>query len=187
VLTPSSRVNRLPEPYILAAQMALLACPVAAIGTSQKHDLSRARGAFPFALADNGFVNGYNDHSSYAVHSYFIRGDNENWMVDAPRFTKHLANNIEAMGGLDRIFLTYRDDVGDAHKYAAYFGAERVIHELERAAQPDAEIILEGADDHDVGGARILFTPGHTKGHMVLLWRGAYLFVGDHFASSTFC
>ena len=63
-------------------------------------------------------------------------------MVDAPRFTKHLANNIEAMGGLDRIFLTHRDDVCDAHKYAAYFGAERVIHELERAAQPDAEIIL---------------------------------------------
>ena len=130
------------EADTLAAQMALLACPVAAIGTSRKHDLSRARGSFPYALADNIFVNGYNHRSSYAAHSYFIRGDKENWMVDAPRFTKHLANNIEAMGGLDRIFLTHRDDVCDAHKYAAYFGAERVIHEFERAAQPDAEIIL---------------------------------------------
>ena len=175
------------EADTLAAQMALLACPVAAIGTSRKHDLSRARGSFPYALADNIFVNGYNHRSSYAAHSYFIRGDKENWMVDAPRFTKHLANNIEAMGGLDRIFLTHRDDVCDARKYAAYFGAERVIHEFERAAQPDAEIILEGEGDHEVGSARILFTPGHTQGHMVLLWRGAYLFVGDHFASSTFC
>ena len=45
-----------------------------------------------------------------------------------------------------------------------HFGAERVIHEFERAAQPNAEIILEGEDDHTVGSARILFTPGHTKG-----------------------
>ena len=75
------------------------------------------------------------------------------------------------MGGLDYIFLTHRDDVSDARKYAARFGAERVIHELERAAQPDAEIILERADEHQVGSARLLFTPGHTAGHMVLLWR----------------
>ena len=95
------------EPDTLAAQMALLACPVAAIGTSQKQDLSLARSSFPFAVADSVFVNGYNDRSSYGAHSYFIRGDNENWMVDAPRFTKHLANNIEAMGGLDCIFLTH--------------------------------------------------------------------------------
>ena len=86
-------------------------------------------------------------------------------------------------GGVDYIFLTHRDDVRDAPDYAAHFAAERVIHEFERAAQPDAEIILEGEEDHTVGGARILFTPGHTKGHMVLLWRDVFLFVGDHFAS----
>lgn len=172
---------------ILAAQMALLACPVAAIGTTQKQDLSRARRSFPFALTDNVFVNGYNHRSSYGAHSYFIRGDNENWMVDAPNFTKQLTNNLEAMGGLDYIFLTHRDDVGDAHKYATHFGAKRVIHELERAAQPNAEIILSGDGDHDVGGARILFTPGHTAGHMVLLWRETYLFVGDHFGSRAVC
>lgn len=171
----------------LAAQMALLACPVAAIGTSQKQDLSLARSSFPFALADNVYVNGYNDRSSYGAHSYFIRGDNENWLVDAPRFTNQLANNIEAMGGLDFIFLTHRDDVSDAHKYAAHFGAERVIHRYEKAAQPDAEMILEGEGDHRVGGARILFAPGHTKGHMVLLWRDTYLFIGDHFASIAYC
>ena len=174
-------------PDILAAQMALLACPVAAIGTTQKQDLTLARSSFPFALADDVFVNGYNDRSSYGAHSYFVRGEEENWMIDAPRFIKHLANNLEALGGLDYIFLTHRDDVGDADKYAAHFGAKRVIHEFEKAAQPAAETILEGEADHTVGSARILFTPGHTKGHMVLLWKGTSLFVGDHFASSTYC
>jgi hypothetical protein len=55
-------------------------------------------------------------------------------MVDAPRFTTHLVDNIEAMGGLDYIFLTHRDDVADAEKYAAHFGARRVIHALEKSA-----------------------------------------------------
>ena len=62
----------------LAAQPAQLACPVAAIGTATKHDLSAPRKSFPFALADNIFVNGYNDRSSYGAYSFFIRGDNEN-------------------------------------------------------------------------------------------------------------
>ena len=172
---------------ILHTQMAQLACPVAAIGTLQKRDLSHARDAFPFALTDDVYVNGYNDRSSYGAHSYFIRGDGENWMVDAPRFAKHLTNRIEAMGGLDYIFLTHRDDVSDADKYAAHFGADRIIHVFERTAQPDAEIVLEGEGDHVVGSGDILFTPGHTKGHMVLVWQDTYLFVGDHFASRAVC
>lgn len=172
---------------ILAAQRAQLACPVAAIGTATKHDLSVARHSFPLKLADNIFVNGFNDRSSYGAHSYFMRGDNENWMVDAPRFTKHLVNNIEAMGGLDYIFLTHQDDVADAEKYAAHFGARRVIHALEKSAQPDAEIILEETSDTQVGDAHLLFTPGHTKGHMVLLWQDTFLFVGDHFSPRSVC
>ena len=174
---PSSKAE------ILAAQMALLACPMAAIGTAQKHDLRRARESFPLALAQGVFVTGYNDRSSYGAHSYFIQGEDENWLVDAPRFTKDLVDKIAALGGLDYIFLTHRDDVAAAHEYAAHFGARRVIHAFEKDAQPGAEIVLKGSGDHDVGSARIIFTPGHTRGHMVLLWRGKCLFVGDHFAS----
>ena len=175
------------EQDVLDAQLALLACPAAAIGTSKKQNLSLARRSFPLALAGSVFVNGYNDRSSFGAHSYFIQGDNENWMVDAPRFNKDLVNNIESMGGLAYIFLTHRDDVSDADKYAAHFSADRVIHVFEKAAQPDAEIILEGEGGHDVGGARIVFAPGHTKGHMLLLWQDRYLFVGDHFAGHAYC
>ena len=87
------------------------------------------------------------------------------------------------MGAWITSFLTHRDDVTAAHEYAAHFGARRVIHAFEKDAQPGAEIVLKGSGDHDVGSARIIFTPGHTRGHMVLLWRGKCLFVGDHFAS----
>ncbi len=37
---------------ILSAERALLACPVAAIGTSKKHDLKGARDSFPLELAE---------------------------------------------------------------------------------------------------------------------------------------
>ena len=50
------------------------------------------------------------------------------------------------MGGLRRIFLTHRDDVADAARYAQHFAAQRIIHSAELAAQPEAEIVLEGKD-----------------------------------------
>ena len=172
---PSSKAE------ILAAQMALLACPMAAIGTAQKHDLRRARESFPLALAQGVFVTGYNDRSSYGAHSYFIQGEDENWLVDAPRFTKDLVDKIAALGGLDYIFLTHRDDVAAAHEYAAHFGARRVIHAFEKDAQPGAEIVLKGSGDHDVGSARIIFTPGHTRGHMGAVVAGEVFICGGSF------
>jgi len=138
-------------------------------------------------MADNIFVNGYNDRSSYGAHSYFIRGDNGTWMVDAPRFTRHLVNKIEALGGQDYIFLTHRDDVADAEKYAAHFSARRVIHALEKSTQPDAEIILDEEDYTQLSDAQLLFTLGHTRGHMALLWQDTSLFVGDHFSPRSVC
>jgi len=50
------------------------------------------------------------------------------------------------------------------------------------AAQKDAEIVLEDEDPYIIDSAKIYHTPGHTKGHMVLLWQNRYLFTGDHFA-----
>ena len=180
----SSFVQKQPQnpAEALAAQQALLACPVGSIGTQGKIDLAPARATFPLPLAEGIYLNGFNHADSFGADSYFIRSPNGNWLVDSPRYTQQLVKAIESMGGLDTIFLTHRDDVADAHRYAKRFGAQRIIHRHDAAAQPDAEIILEGNALYARDRAQIVYTPGHTRGHLVLLWGGRFLFTGDHFA-----
>jgi len=170
------------EAEILAAMQALLACPSASIGTQDKLDLSTAKNSFPLPLAKDIYINGFNHQDSYGAHSYFIVSSNGNWLVDSPRFTSHLIDKIEAMGGIRYILLTHRDDVCDAPRYAKHFGAERIIHLYDSDAQKDAEIILQGDSVHCFGEGEIHFTPGHTRGHIILLWQSMFLFTGDHYA-----
>jgi glyoxylase-like metal-dependent hydrolase (beta-lactamase superfamily II) len=85
------------------------------------------------------------------------------------------------LGGVAKIFLTHRDDVADAAKYAKHFGAKRIIHEGDKSGMPDAEIFLEGMEPISMGRDFLIIpTPGHTRGHSVLLYKNKYLFSGDH-------
>ncbi len=180
----SSFVKKQPqgETEEFITKQALLACPTASIGMIEKLDLTSARNAFPLSMATDIYLNGFNHRNSYGAHSYFIQSETGNWLVDSPRFVRDLVKKFEEMGGLDYIFLTHRDDVSEAHRYAQHFGAKRIIHQLESDAQKDAEIILEGDKVHQISLGEIHFTPGHTQGHLVLLWDTRYLFTGDHFA-----
>jgi glyoxylase-like metal-dependent hydrolase (beta-lactamase superfamily II) len=82
------------------------------------------------------------------------------------------------------MFLSHRDDVADHARYRARFGCERVIHE-EDAGGIDAERYLAGTDTAPLGdGLLAIPTPGHTRGHVVLLYADRYLFTGDHLAWS---
>ncbi len=170
------------EPEKLQAQRALLACPTASIGTHQKTDLNDAKQSFPLELAPGIHINGFNARDSFGADSYFIQHSTGNWLVDSPRFSKHLVTAFEAMGGIDTIFLTHQDDVADSRDYARHFHSKRIIHRLDAGSTKDAEIILEGEDDFKIGPGNIIFTPGHTRGHQVLLWDNKYLFTGDHFS-----
>jgi glyoxylase-like metal-dependent hydrolase (beta-lactamase superfamily II) len=142
--------------------------------------VAEARSYFPRLIEDEVYYCGFTSPKSYGATSYFIRRNEGNWLTDSPRFNPHLVERFEAMGGLRYIFLTHRDDVADADLYARRFGAQRIIHEGDLDADPDAEIVVRGRDPVELAaGFTIIPVPGHTRGHCVLL-HGKFLFTGAH-------
>lgn len=163
------------------ALRALIACPTGSIGTRQKHKVEEVVNDFPLAIDGEVFYCGFNSAKSYGANSFFIQHRQGNWLIDSPRFVRPLVKHIRRMGGLKYIFLTHQDDVADAQKYAKEFGAKRIIHKYDAAAQPDSEMQIEGEAAQFFGDDfQIIPVPGHTKGHMVLLFKQSYLFTGDH-------
>jgi glyoxylase-like metal-dependent hydrolase (beta-lactamase superfamily II)/ferredoxin len=165
------------------AYQALLACPVGSIGAEQSDKLrvQEAMASFPLQLEDEVSYCGFNSEKSFGANSFFIEHPDGNWLVDSPRYLKHLVEAFEHKGGVAYIFLTHKDDVADAEKYAAHFGAKRLIHRADIEAAPDAEWIIEGADSLQVlPQFRIIPVPGHTAGSMALLYKNRFLFAGDH-------
>jgi glyoxylase-like metal-dependent hydrolase (beta-lactamase superfamily II)/ferredoxin len=177
------------QPASQAAQhdalRALLSCPTGAIGSANLSDLPAVRAAFPEPIDGRVFYNGFTSERSFGSHSYFIQHPQGNWLIDSPRYLEPLAKRFASLGGIAYIFLSHRDDVADAAKYAQRFAARRIIHRRELAAQPDAEIVIDGLDAQLIDEQRIgnefivIPTPGHTAGHCVLHHR-QFLFTGDH-------
>jgi glyoxylase-like metal-dependent hydrolase (beta-lactamase superfamily II) len=158
----------------------LIACPTASIGAPDKSAIADAVGDFPIQLAPGVYYCGFNSPKSFGGNSYFVRHPDGNWLIDSPRFVERLARRFADMGGIRHIFLTHRDDVADAGKYAQRFGAGRIIHRLELSAQPDAERVIDGVSPIQLTpGFLAIPTPGHTRGHCALLHR-EFLFSGDH-------
>ncbi len=166
---------------IRRATRALLACPVGAIGTLHRNYAKVVMRDFPLPIDGRVYYCGFNSRKSFGANSYFVAHPNGNWLVDSPRFTPHLVHRFEAMGGIRYIFLTHRDDVADAARFASYFGAARIIHRDDSPAQRDAEIVLDSAAPIVIEpGFRVIPTPGHTRGHCVMLHEERFLFTGDH-------
>lgn len=180
-----SSVARQPEgdDAVHQAYQALLACPVGSIGTehSDKTELQAAMSSFPLLLDDGVFYCGFNSEKSFGANSYFIRHPDGNWLVDSPRYIKHLVDAIDRMGGLRYIFLTHEDDVADAARYADRFGATRIIHRADADAMPDAEWIVDGVETVTLSPQfELIPVPGHTPGSSALLYANRFLFTGDH-------
>lgn len=173
---------------ITLALRALVACPTASIGVAAGSHTARLRevgASFPVPVAENVFHCGYHAESSFGAASYFIQRPDGNVMVDSPRFAAPLVKRIRELGGIRWLYLTHRDDVADHAKWAAEFGATRIIH-ADDARGLDAEMKLKGADTHQIApGLTVIPTPGHTRGHTVLHYADKFLFTGDHLAYST--
>jgi glyoxylase-like metal-dependent hydrolase (beta-lactamase superfamily II) len=185
-----SSVYRQPrtEAEVLGALKAIVACPTSSIGTTRDYDARLGVEAFPERLDANVYFCGFTAESSFGAWSYLIvRPDAEggNVLIDSPRFTRPLVRKIEALGGVRTIFLTHRDDVADQDKFARHFSASRVMHADDNAARYGVERIVKGEEvvrlDKDLV---VIPTPGHTRGHAVLLYSDKYLFTGDHLAWS---
>jgi glyoxylase-like metal-dependent hydrolase (beta-lactamase superfamily II) len=168
------------------ALMALVCCPTASIGTTEKHDASPAIAAFPDRIADDVFHAGFHSEASFGAASYFIARERGNVLVDSPRFTRPLVRRLEELGGVTVMFLTHRDDVADHRKFREHFRCERVMHERDLGPSTrDLERPLTGDDPLSLDSDLLAIpTPGHTRGSACLLYRDRFLFTGDHLAWS---
>ncbi len=164
-----------------SALRALVSCPTGSIGCLADDDPKAVFDDFPLPVEGSVYYCGFNSPKSYGGNSYFLQHRAGNWLIDSPKFLPRLARRLEALGGVANIFLTHRDDVADAARWAKHFGARRFIHRAELASQPGAEMVLDGNDPWPLSdGILAIPTPGHTAGHVVLLVDERFLFTGDH-------
>jgi glyoxylase-like metal-dependent hydrolase (beta-lactamase superfamily II)/ferredoxin len=182
------------------ALMALVACPTASIGSALGRSAKPGVAAFPAQVAvagsegrhagalENVYFCGFTSESSFGAWSYLIvrrEEDGGNVLVDSPRFNAPLVRKIEQMGGVRLMFLSHRDDIADHAKFAAHFGCPRAMHAADGAERLGIERVLAGSEPVRLApGLLAIPTPGHTRGHVVLLYRDQVLFTGDHLAWS---
>jgi glyoxylase-like metal-dependent hydrolase (beta-lactamase superfamily II)/ferredoxin len=178
------------------ALLALVSCPVAAIGSTSKAGVAEAAAALPIEHAPGVLRCGYAAESSFGAAAWLLLRPGGNLMVDSPRFGGPLVKRIRALGGIRYLFLTHRDDVADHARWRREFGCERILHARDVSRDTrEVERQLEG--DEPVSIAPDLLAvpvPGHTAGSTVLLAGGAgeagpprpplafgrFLFTGDH-------
>jgi glyoxylase-like metal-dependent hydrolase (beta-lactamase superfamily II)/ferredoxin len=170
------------------ALMSLVACPTGSIGTTLKHDMRIGIEAFPSRLEDNVYFCGFTSESSFGAWSYLITrpaAEGGNVLVDSPRFSGPLVKRITEMGGVRLMFLTHQDDIADHAAFARKFGCRRVMHSMDGAARRGVEQVIEGESEVRLDDELVAIpVPGHTRGHMVLLYKNRFLFTGDHLAWS---
>jgi glyoxylase-like metal-dependent hydrolase (beta-lactamase superfamily II) len=82
---------------------------------------------------------------------------------------------FEERGGIRYIFLSHKDDVADAARYAKTFHATRIIHRADSPAMPDAEWIIDGEDAVQAEPELVFIpVPGHTAGSVSLLYNNRF-------------
>jgi glyoxylase-like metal-dependent hydrolase (beta-lactamase superfamily II)/ferredoxin len=176
------------QPETLRAAMALVTCPTASIGTRHpetvKTEMHSAVTAFPEIIDDNVYFCGYASRESYGASSYLIVRPQGNILIDSPRFARPLIERIEKLGGVSLMLFSHQDDVADHEKFHREFGCPRVIHRADSRGI-EAERLLDGDDPVALENDLLAIpVPGHTRGHVVFLYRDRFLFTGDHLAWS---
>jgi glyoxylase-like metal-dependent hydrolase (beta-lactamase superfamily II)/ferredoxin len=164
------------------ALMALVACPTAAIGTVSKIDVSPGIDAFPAPIAEEVSYCGFASEASFGAASYLIQRPAGNVLVDSPRASRPLLARLRALGGVNTMFLTHRDDVADHAVFHRELGCDRVLHRADMSpATAEIECPFDGDAPVELAPDLLAIpVPGHTPGSMALLYRETFLFSGDH-------
>jgi glyoxylase-like metal-dependent hydrolase (beta-lactamase superfamily II)/ferredoxin len=165
------------------AKRSILSCPTNSIGLNNPPDqFKKLPTCLPLEISDNIYYLGFTSESSYGASSYLIMRDEGNVLIDSPRFNKALISEINKLGGVKFMFLTHKDDVADHKAFRDYFNCQRIIHikDLTKNTSLCEQIITGTQSIYLSPEIKLIMTPGHTKGHMCLLYKNKYLFTGDH-------
>jgi glyoxylase-like metal-dependent hydrolase (beta-lactamase superfamily II)/ferredoxin len=170
----------------LRALMALVACPTGSIGTASRADARLGIAAYPERVDENIWFCGFTSRDSFGAWSYFVERAEGNVLVDSPRAVQRLLAEFRRRGGVATLFLSHRDDVADHDQFRRHFVCERVLHERDvTGPTQNVERKLSGDDPVRLAPDLVAIpTPGHTRGHTVLLYRDRFLVTGDHLAWS---
>lgn len=163
------------------AWLAAEACPTRSIGRMPRRP--RPVGLYPLAVDGPVWDLGHTSPASFGATSYLVERPTGNLMVDAPRFTRSLTGPLDERGGVAHVLLTHRDDVADAERWAARYGARVWIHQADAVAAPFATDVVAGVDPIEVlQGVVCIPVPGHTRGSVVWAVDDRWLFTGDSLA-----
>lgn len=195
---PTSAVHHQPTTADLRhrAHQALVACPTAAIGSSDVAATRAAAASFPLRVTERVWFNGFTQRDAFGAWSYLVQAADGNVLVDSPRPVRRWREAVDELGGVQRIVLSHRDDIAGHDQHAAYWQAPRIAHAREAIDGVEQPV----AGDEPVALANDLLlipTPGHTAGSVCLLFEERVLFTGDHLwwnpvhrglsASPTYC
>lgn len=111
---------------------AAAACPTLSIGNREARRPARA--PFPHQLTPGVYALGHNAPASFGAHSYLAARPDGNLMFDSPRFTRPLAEAVDALGGVAHVLLSHRDDVADADRHGCWgrIGAHAYADQMAR-------------------------------------------------------
>ncbi|TNE85883.1 MAG: MBL fold metallo-hydrolase [Deltaproteobacteria bacterium] len=194
------------------ARTAAAACGFGAIklGKPAQKLPSELRGSpwkhFPRELEPGVWMLGQPSTRNYGATAFFLEREGGGVLVDLPKPSKSLFAWLREHGGVSRIFLTHADHAQHHAEFVAAFpGAKRMLGRRDvnkyahayADATTEVELLLDSDggpldfDGHPLPVERMSETelvllpqPGHTPGGFCLLYRGRYLFTGDHLAYS---
>lgn len=192
---------------LVAARTAVAACPFGALrlqGPSRERlrELGPPWRDWPKRLEDNVWAVGHPSTKNFGALAYYIAREDGGVLIDPPRPSEALYQWLAEHGGVRWLFLTHRDHTHHHAEFARRFpGCRRILGSADvnlreseyRPATGDVEfklgaqlapLSLTGEPLPEAALSErefvVLPQPGHTPGSLCLLYRGRFLFSGDH-------